>query len=331
MITRATFVASTAAVGAAVMAAVFWKQLDAERLRTAQLQERISELENRPPAAPAPAPQIVLGTLRDASASPPAPAEAVPLPVAPPPPPITERLNVVTATAAATSLMSDPDYCIAQKATMRARMVQTYPDAGKVLRLSASQSTALTELLLKHQESDMPCASERAGDQPRLMGKARDDAQQAEIEALLGPAKYQEFKDYLPTRETRLNVNRLRDAVSTTDTPLTDQQASTLLSNALTENKRFRQEADALAPPTDMRSNLDYQEARLKLTEESQARLIAGAQSVLTPQQMAVMKNAMTAVNSRQRAMLRAQRAQLEASAGQQTQMPGLPVQVIPR
>ncbi len=80
-----------------------------------------------------------------------------------------------------------------------------------------------------------------------------------------------------------------------------------------------------LTPPTDLRSSLDYQEARLKLTEESQARQIATAQSFLTATQMAVMKNAMTAVNSRQRAMLRAQRAAMEAAPGQQPQVLVMP------
>jgi hypothetical protein len=223
------------------------------------------------------------------------------------------------------NLARDPDFCTAQKATMRARMIQTYPDAAKVLNLSPTESSALTEMLLKHQESGLNCDPEEAGSQPRLAGKALADAQHAEIEALLGPAKFHEFQEYLPTREGRLNVNRLRDAVSTTDTPLTDQQAGPLLDSVLAERKRFTAEAEALAPPSDARSNIDYQEARLRLTEESNARLIASAEAYLTPQQLAVMKNSMTAVNSRQRALLRAQRAQIDAGNGPPMQIQGSP------
>ncbi len=59
MITRATLVASAAAVMAAIMAAVFWQQLHKERLRSAQLQDRVTQLELRPLSAPALAPQAV--------------------------------------------------------------------------------------------------------------------------------------------------------------------------------------------------------------------------------------------------------------------------------
>jgi hypothetical protein len=320
MITRATLVASAAAVMAAIMAAVFWQQLHKERLRSAQLQDRVTQLELRPLSAP----QAVPAPMPGASAQP-ASATVAQLPAAQQPVPVNPVPNVAVISTLTTNLMKDPDFCAAEKATLRGRMIQTYPDAGKVLRLSPAQSTALTELLLKHQESSLPCGAEAASGQPRPSPQALATAQQAEIEALLGPAKFQEFQEYLPTRDTRLNVNRLRDAVLSSDTPLTDQQNTALLSSALAENKRFRQEVDALPPPTDLRSNLDYQEARLKLTEESQARQIATAQSILTPTQMAVMKNAMTAVNSRQRAMLRAQRAAMEAGPAQQPQMLVIP------
>jgi hypothetical protein len=98
-----------------------------------------------------------------------------------------------------------------------------------------------------------------------------------------------------------------------------------LLDSVLAERKRFTAEAEALAPPSDARSNIDYQEARLRLTEESNARLIASAEAYLTPQQLAVMKNSMTAVNSRQRALLRAQRAQIDAGNGPPMQIQGSP------
>jgi hypothetical protein len=323
MTTRATFLTSTAALLASVLAAVFWQELRAERLRTAQLQDRVSELERRQLSAPALPPQVVVGPMPSASAQPATPAVA---PSAVPPQPVTVSPvpNVAIASSAAT-LMRDPDFCVAQKATLRGRMIQVYPDVGKVLRLSPTQSTALTELLLKHQESDSPCGPEGASGQPRTSPQARAEAQQNEIQALLGPAKYQEFQEYLPTRDTRLNNNRLRDAVAATDTPLTEQQLNAVLSSSLAESKRFRQEVEALARPTDQQSSLDYEEARLKLSEENYARQIATAQSILNPEQLAVMKNAMTAVTARQRAALRSMRAQMEARAAQPAQMQVLP------
>ncbi len=135
------------------------------------------------------------------------------LPAAQQPVPANPVPNAAMISTLTTNLMKDPDFCAAEKATLRGRMIQTYPDAGKVLRLSPAQSTALTELLLKHQESSLPCGAEAASGQPRPSPKVLADAQQAEVEALLSPAKFQEFQEYLPTRDTRLNVNRLRDAV----------------------------------------------------------------------------------------------------------------------
>jgi hypothetical protein len=166
----------------------------------------------------------------------------------------------------------------------------------------------LTELLLKQQESTLPCGNED-GRRPRPSLQA----QQAELQSLLGAAKYAEFQEYLPTREGRLRVIQLRNALSTSDAPLTDQQAEPLLASVLAEGKRRRDDLAARVPPDDPRGRLDFEEETINLTEASQNRLLGSAQSYLSPQQIAVMKNSMTQQVAMQRAMLRARRTRMEA------------------
>lgn len=303
--TRLTRVFAATALVAGIIAGVLWKQLHDERVLSAQLRERVALLGRRPIEAPAPACEVA--------------AVPAPVPVAatcPTPPPASANRAV---SSVAQNLARGLDFCTAQKALLRARMIEIYPDMGTVLALSLAEFEALTETLLRHQESDLSCGPEgEAMRQPSVSAAAREQARQTEVAALLGPQKFQEWQEYLPTREGRLNVNRLRNALSTSDTPLTDQQAGPLLDSVLAEGKRLRAEKEALVPPTsaDPLSKLDFEEESLRLTEASQARLLGSIQSYLGPQQIAVMKNAMTAVNSRQRAMLATQRAQLEALGG---------------
>ncbi len=97
------------------------------------------------------------------------------------------------------------------------------------------------------------------------------------------------------------------------DTPLTDAQAEPLLATVLAEGKRRRDETAARVPPTDPRARLDFEEETLRLLQESYDRIVSSAQTYLSAQQLAVMKNSMTQQAALQRALLRARRTQMEA------------------
>lgn len=306
------FVATTLAAG--IVAGIFWQQLHAERARTAQLQERVNQLELEQAAAPV-VPQIAAGSA--AAAPEPLPVvAAAPTPAQPPPP----AADAASSTAFIQNLTRDPEFCNAQKAQMRAALPQTYPDAAKALGLSKTESTALFDLLTRQQEGvvDMACGPQNDTRQARLSGEALMQAQQAELKTLLGPAKYAEWEEYLPSREGRVRVNQLRTALAMGDAPLTDEQAEPLLATVLAEGKRRRAENSSRVAPADPRARLDFEEETIKLLEESHARMISSTQAYLSPQQVAVMRNSMSNQVSMQKAMLRARRAQMDAGGNTQ-------------
>lgn len=307
---RLTPVFAATTLAAALAAGIFWQQLHKERARTAQLQERINQLEQQHAAAPTIA-QVAGGSASPAPEPSPVVADA---PAQTPPPPVAVLANPA---AMVQDLARDPEFCNAQKSQMRAALPQTYPDAAKALGLSQAESTALFDLLARQQEGviDMSCGPPDASRQ-RPSGQALAQAQEAELKALLGAARFGEWQEYLPTREGRVRVNQLRTALAMSDTPLSEAQVEPLLATVLTEGKRRREETSSRIPPTDPRARLDFEEETIKLLEESHARLIGATQAYLSPQQVAVMRNSMANQVSMQKALLRARRAQMEAGSG---------------
>lgn len=311
-----SFLAITS-VMAVITAIVLWRQLHAERILNAQ-PEQVMQLEQEQRSAPVQ--QVVRNAVPEgpAKAGGTAPALARPNEDSSP-------QNSTAISPAVPDPGKDPDPCAARKAMMRTQLPPTYPDVARVLGLSSSQATALFDLLIRQQETvmDMNCGPEEAQRRARLSAANAMQRQQTELQALLGPAKYQEWQEYLPTREIRRKAAGLRNMLATTDTPLTDQQAEPLLATVLDEDRRVRDEMNSLPQPADARAMLDFQEQRIRLLEESQGRILGGAQFYLAPQQLAVMRNAMARDVAAQRAALRARRAQLDAGGNTD---PGRPV-----
>lgn len=186
------------------------------------------------------------------------------------------------------NLTQNPDFrgMIVQ---IRPQMQRNYPDLEKELRLTAAEADELYLLLA-------------AG------------APQSEIDSLLGPAKSQQWQEYRPTRDARLKVGELRQALASI-APLTDAQIEPLTATVLAEQKRLNDDIGARShATTDPRAQLDIREQTLKMTEESFGRVVESARLYLSPQQVSAMQRSMSDLVKTQRETLRAQRAGLEAA-----------------
>jgi hypothetical protein len=315
------FVATTSV--AVIVSAYLWQQLRTARESNDQMQDRITQLEIAQQRAsrdePARATTAMALPPVTAAVCPPAPAAMPPAPAAKTAPASAARSLAVSIR----ELLKDPDYREAQRAQMRMTMPQRYPDLAKELGLSPAETDALFDLLARQQVDQMAVTfttddSEAVRQETMRAANELARNQQNELESQLGPARYQQFKDYQQTLGARQQVSQLRTTLSTAGYPLSDDQAAPLLATLTAEQKRRTEELRARASPTlgDPRGQLDFQEQNLKTQEQSNQRVLDAAQSYLTADQLAALKGSLTQQLSLQRAFLKAQRAQLESGSG---------------
>lgn len=130
------------------------------------------------------------------------------------------------------------------------------------------------------------------------------------------PQLQQFWTDYPAKAEARQSVDRIRAMVATTS-PLSDQQAESLLATLTAEYKRRHNEARFLAWDGDSpRARLQARSERLSAREESHRRILAAAQAYLDPQQLADMERTLAQYVAREQASLEARRQRLERGGG---------------
>jgi hypothetical protein len=312
------FAATTVIAG--IVAVYLWQQLYTERRVSAELRERVARVD--PAALPADSPQTGRRQL-PVVGEPAADARASELAGQGP----AARSKATTPSMAIDiqAVMADPEFRKAQLAQMRLQVRQVYPDLGKALGLTSTELAALLDLLARHMEVQMTrsfdpaSGSEARQDEQRTL-VAQQQANQAEIEQLLGPARNEQWKDYQSTLAGRQRVVQLRTMLANTEHPLAAQQEASLLETALAENARRRQQAASVSVPADLQSQLDYQERILKDTAESNDRVADAARAYLSAPQLEVIRGTLDQQLAIQRAMLRARRAQLETQGESATQ-----------
>jgi len=309
------FAATT--VVAAIIAGYLWKQLDAERVANAQLQQRLAQFDmNPPPPRRSDAPRVAAAAAPSQAQAPAAPVQAA-----------AARTSGNAARAALSinirDLFKDPDYREAQRAQLRMQLPQNYPDLAKELGLTPAEAGAFFDLLARQQVDLLANSLSSSEDSDEVRQAAQRAAaelsrtQQGEIEGLLGASKYQQWKDYQQTLGARQQVNQLRTTLASAGQPLADDQAAPLLATLTAEQKRRAEEARSRTYPTDPAAQLDFEEQNLKDTEASNNRVLDAAQSFLSAAQLAALKSSMTQQLAMSRAFQKARRAQLDAGAGQ--------------
>lgn len=137
------------------------------------------------------------------------------------------------------ALSGNPQFQKLMAIEMKGRISQTYGPLFKALNLSPEQLNQFQTLLADKQQAmmDVLQAAREQGVNPRtdpegfktLMTQAVAQTDQS-IQQVLGDAGFQQYQQFQQTLPERNTVNSLQQQLSYTQTPLTDDQASQLVS-----------------------------------------------------------------------------------------------------
>ena len=240
MRTYTAILAATTLIGG-IVATHLWTQLRAERERSDQLQERVTRLElaQAAPVRNVAAPSVLTGAGQQTSpVSTTGPATASTVAVA------SSARSGLASAINTRELLKDPDFREAMAPTVRASMVMMYPDLARELGLTPEQAGKLLDLITKHQMASMAMTAQSGyPDQAAMkeMSKAMQEnsrKQDAEVSALLGEAKYQQWKEYQGTLGVRQQVSRLHEALESNGQPLEEYQEKSLIAALAADQKR---------------------------------------------------------------------------------------------
>ena len=151
--------------------------------------------------------------------------------------------------------------------------------------------------------------------------RAREQRQQAEVEALLGPTKHREWIEFYETKFARYEVGLLEKEVERLGDPLRADQRKALV-DLITEAERRQESAySRLSPSSPFRAgtpddHLATLEADAERIAKSTERLRQLAASYLTPRQLEVYETSLSRKLERAKAQVDLQRASIEVLAG---------------
>jgi hypothetical protein len=137
------------------------------------------------------------------------------------------------------AMANNPEFQKLLAIQMKGRIQQTYGALFKTLNLSPDQLTQFQGLLADKQQAlmDVMQAANAQGINPRtdpdgFKTLANQAIQQADasIQQALGDAAYATYQQYQQTLPERNTVNSLQQALSYTQTPLTDDEANSMIS-----------------------------------------------------------------------------------------------------
>lgn len=279
---------------AAAFAAYSWLELRSGYEQGEELASRIAALEAqqvaRPFVPPAPPP------LSPAPAEAAAPAQVTTIPAAVPAPPAPRQ--EATGAGPASAPMADMVAQLMQgdqgRDLMRAMMAQMYPDLATELDLTPEEMRQFVDLMAQQQQDLglesmglMAGGPQDPAARQELQGKLveKERAHEAELAALLG-SKYPRWEEYQHTAAARQQVQQLRSALVSSDSPLTEAQSTRLVTAFAAEQKRLAQDernftnsAAALASP-------DMMQETMQRAVESQRRLVDVAAPHLSSAQL---------------------------------------------
>jgi hypothetical protein len=210
-------------------------------------------------------------------------------------------------------MLQNPEYRDLLRAQQRLSLHHNHADLPALLQISKEQADQLLDLLAEHQVrvqvAGRPIASTQSD--PAAMHQYIQKAQQrqseneAEIAALLGASKFQEWKQYEQSAMARFQVQRLQQTLPPNARLQADQRRS--LVNALASEQRqlFEQRAGEIpnGVPDEAwhrRMHEDHVQRMASMNE----RLMERASSILSPQQLehfeTMLKQDLDAMSGRQ-------------------------------
>jgi hypothetical protein len=351
---KIALVLAIAAIGEGAVTLHLVRQLHAQREISQALQARVTELQRAAPGGATPGATFVAVPTQPvtspfstaAKAGAPAPVAAVAgsfavvdsfnagnLQVPPDRAAVMEQMNASMERQRA--LMKDPDYREAMHAQQKVMLMRGNPDVGKDLDLTAEQVDRLFGTLAEQslrgmdnmgafQWNEQPDAAKMQELNRKQMEQQR--ANEAELKAVLGEAKYREWQDYQASMGPRMEASRLRTSLASAGLPLDEHQVKPLV-KALQEHQNkvlreitAREGANQLLPHGSIVSSATFVGDSVQIMQDS-TEVMAKSQrqqrealaQILTPEQLKVIEDEQNTELQMQRAQLRIMQAQKEA------------------
>jgi hypothetical protein len=196
--------------------------------------------------------------------------------------------------------------------TLRTQLARTNPrpntDLATELKLTPGEAQAVAEIQQAQTVAGFCRPAAGSTDSPEQL--------QAQLMAILGPARFEQLQEFKTRLTTQQNMTTLTTQLKQSGAPLDSEQARQLSNTILEENRQTRREATMTFAPSDPYGRLAYEEENLKLTEERYARTLKAAQAYLRPEQLAQLRGNMTRQADAMRASVARIRASVEAGQG---------------
>lgn len=278
---------------AVLLCAHLWNQLHAERLRTADLGQQLAQLQTAQVTSARPGvgsgdPAQARSEHSDSGAR----VTATDAPGVT----STKEAHVGGKRSAAylQELMKDPDYREVMIASNRAALLQFHPDLARELDLSQEQADRMLDIMARQEFESLsqaqPAGSEDdATRRSQELWQARQRRQDEEIRALIGEAKYADWKEYEDQLGVRMEVGQLALRLESTGQPLTEAQERQLVKVIYAERKRLWDEFPSSPPlsrAASVQERLAESERHLQFVEEKNRRVLEAAPAHLSQAQL---------------------------------------------
>jgi hypothetical protein len=280
------------ALFAGILAFHFWNQVREGNRLTAELRQQVEELK---------AARVADAGRRAASG---AALQTAVVPVAAPMsgPPVAQGLPGSPNAPAPVAAVN----CDAMLARAKQSASLATATTAAELNLSPAETLRVTEIREAQMTATLPCGG----------STLNPEQLQAQLEAILGPVRFEQLQELNATNSTRQNMTTLASQLTAIGVPLDEQQARQLSTTILDENRRSRREATSTVAPSDPYARLAYEEENLRLTEARYERTLRAAQSYLRPEQLAQLRVNTTRQLELMREILKRMRASVDAGRG---------------
>jgi hypothetical protein len=192
-------------------------------------------------------------------------------------------------------LLQIPEYRDLLRARQRLSLTQTHRDLTTIVQISKEQADQLLDLLAEQRIREQlanPSMVMRPLDQSELEARLaqeeeRRKANEAELLALLGPAKYQDWKDYEKSDHARFMVQQLQSAVP--NEQLRPDQYGALVRTIAREQRQIHEDRSLRLPQGDI-SNEEvrrrFHEQHVERMTAAHQRILDASSSLLSPRQL---------------------------------------------
>jgi hypothetical protein len=180
-------------------------------------------------------------------------------------------------------LLQIPEYRDLLRARQRLSLTQTHRDLTTIVQIPKEQADQLLDLLAEQRVREQlanPSMVMRPLDQSELEARLAQEEErrktnEAELLALLGPAKYQDWKDYEKSDHARFMVQQLQSAVP--NEQLRPDQYGALVRTIARERRKIHEDGSLRLPQGD----ISNEEVRRRFHEQHVERMMAAHRQIL--------------------------------------------------